>query len=67
MIASLSFPEAKIKKLVEFASDLAEQDSVVLATLQKIAGKLSYRQAAIMGRFGRAALKPAYELIAKGG
>ena len=67
MIASLAFSEAEIKKLVEFAEDLAQQDAAALATPQKLAGELPFTQTAIVGRFGRAALKPIFELTAKGG
>ena len=47
VIASLALSETEIKRLVEFAEDLAKQDFAALATLQKLAGKQS--------RFGRAA------------
>ena len=66
MIASLALSESEIKKLVEFAGDPAQQDSAALATIQKLAGKLAFTQTAIAGRIGRAALKPIFELIAKG-
>ena len=67
MIDSLALSEAESKKLVEFAGDLARQDIAVLATLQELAGKPPCLQTGIMGRFGRAALKPIYELFANGG
>ena len=47
--------------------ELADQQAASLARLQKLAGRLRFTQAAAMGKFGRAALRPIYELIAKGG
>ena len=44
---------------------MASQDFASVAAPQKLAGKLCFAQTATMGRFGRAALKPIYELIAK--
>ena len=38
-----------------------------LARLRNLAGKLCFTQTAGLGRFGTAALRPIYELIAKGG
>ena len=67
MIASLASSEAQIKKLVEVAGYLAEQDFAAVATHQKLAGEISFSLTAITGRFGRAALKPIYELILKEG
>ena len=52
VIASQALPEIGIKKLVEFVEDLAKQDFAALATLQRLAGKLSFTRTAIMGRFG---------------
>ena len=46
---------------------LSSQHSIALAHLQKLAGRLCFTQTAIMGRFGRAALRPIYELISQGG
>ena len=47
--------------------ELSCQHSAALAHLQKLAGRLCFTQTAIMGRFGRAALRPIYELISKNG
>ena len=47
--------------------ELSCQHSAALAHLQKLAGRLRLTQTAIMGRFGRAALRPICELISKGG
>ena len=54
-IASLVRSEKKIKKLVEFAEVISEQNDVALATLQKLAGQLSFTRPAALGRSGRAA------------
>ena len=66
-MASLSLSQEKILKLVKMIEELSCQHSAALAHLQKLAGKLRFTQTAIMGRFGRAALRPVYELISKGG
>ena len=66
-LASLSLSQEKIRKLVQMIEALSTQHSVALAHLQKLAGKLCFTQTAIMGRFGRAALRPIYELISQGG
>ena len=65
--ASLALPQAEIKKLVEFAGEMASQDFASVGAPQRLAGRLRFTQTAITGRFGRAALKPFYELIAKEG
>ena len=56
-----------IQKLVEFAEEMAREDSASVATLQRRAGKLRFTRTAIMERFGRAALRPSYDLIANQG
>ena len=66
-LASLSLSHEKIQKLVEMIEALSSQHSAALAHVQKLAGRLCFTQTAIMGRFGRAALRPIYELISKGG
>ena len=66
-LASLSLSPEKIQKLVEMIEALSSQHSAALAHLQKLAGRLCFTQTAIMSRFGRAALRPIYELISKGG
>ena len=66
VIASRASSGTEIKKRVGFAEDLAKQDFAALATPQKLAGKLSFTQTAILGRFGRSVLQPIYELIARG-
>ena len=65
MIASLAFPKAEIKKLRELGGEMARQVCAPAAAPQVLAGKLCFTQTAIMGRFGRAASKPIYKLIAK--
>ena len=67
ILASLSLSPEKIRKLVEMIEALSSQNSVALAHLQKLAGRLCFTQTSIMGRFGRAALRPIYELISQGG
>ena len=66
-VASLALSETEIRKIVEFANEMSRQDSASAAALRKLAGKLRSAPTAIMGRFGRAATKPVYELIAKQG
>ena len=67
VLASLSLSPEKNSKLVEMIEALSRQKSAALAHVQKLAGRLCFTQTAIMGRFGRAALRPIYELISKGG
>ena len=66
-IAVLVLSETEIQRPVEFAEETFDQGSAPVATLRKLAGKLRLAQTAIMERFARAALQPAYDLIAKGG
>ena len=66
-IASLRLSENRTKKLVGLMEHLASKRTLSLAELQKAAGKLCFAQTMIMGRFGRAALMPFYDLITKGG
>ena len=63
-IASLQLSESRIQKLVELTELLMTKTYITLAELQKAAGKLCFAQTMIMGRFGRAAMRPFYELIA---
>ena len=63
MVASFALSRAEIKKLVELVRKMASQDFACVEALQKLAGKLRLTQTAIAGRFGRAALKPAFALI----
>ena len=67
VIASLSLAKEKAQELVGLIREPANQQAASLARLQKLAGRLRLAQAAAMGRFGRAALRPIYELIAQGG
>ena len=66
-IATLQFPEERIRKQVELVGQLANKTYISLAELQKAAGKLCFAQTMIMGRFGKAAMRPLYEMIAQGG
>ena len=66
-IASLQLSESRIQKLVELTEHLAAKTYITLAELQKAAGKLCFDQTMILGRFGRAAIRPLHELIAQGG
>ena len=63
----MSLAPEKIQKLVELVIELADREAASLGTSEKLAGKLRFTQTAVMGRFGRAALRPICELIAKGG
>ena len=67
ILASLSLWQEKILKLVRMIEKLSCQHSAALAHLQKLAGRLCFTQTAITGRSGRAALRPIYELISRGG
>ena len=67
VIASLTHSKEKVEKLVGLVEWLNAQGTASLAAPQKLAGKLFFRQTAVMGRFGRSALKPIYGLVAKGG
>ena len=40
---------------------------VFLAQLQKLVGKLNFAQTAVMGKVGRVALRPLYDLVMRGG
>ena len=51
-IASLAPFETEIARLVELVVVMSKQDSAPVASLQKLAGKLRFTQAAIMRRFG---------------
>ena len=66
-IASLQLSESRIQQLVELTERLAAKTYITLAEPQKAAGKLCFAPTMIMGRVGRAATRPLYELIAQGG
>ena len=66
-IASLQLSKSRIQKLVELTENPATKTYTTLAELQKAAEKLRFIQTMIAGRFGRAATRPFYELIAQGG
>ena len=61
--ASLSLAEAKIQKLAQMIEELADHHAASVARLRKLAGRLRFTQTAVAGRFGRAALRPIYDLI----
>ena len=65
--ARFSLPKERIDELVTFALELRVAGRASLATLRKLAGKLRFAQTAVVGRFGRAAPKLLFDLIAKGG
>ena len=67
VIANLALSVGKTAKRVELAEEMSRQGFVSVAAPQTIAGGLRVPQTAIMGRFGRAALKPICEPIAKEG
>ena len=67
MIGSLALSENEIAKIVELVEEMAIKEPVAAAAFQKLAGELCFTQTAILGTFGRAALKPIYKLIAKKG
>ena len=67
VLASVSLAEAKVQKLVGMIKELADQHAASLARSQKLAGRLRSAQTAIMGRFGRADLRPLSDLIGRGG
>ena len=66
-MASLQPSDCRIQKLVELMERLATKSHISLAEMQKAAGKLRFAQTMAMGRFGKAAMRPLYELIAQGG
>ena len=57
-ITSLQPSKSRIQKLVELTEHLATKTYITLAELQLAAGKLCFAQTMIMGRFGRAAMRP---------
>ena len=65
-IATLELAPTRIEKLIKMARELKGKNQVALAEIQKDAGKLRFAQTMITGRSGRAAMRPIYELIAKG-
>ena len=66
VIASLSLSKERIEKLTKLAGELREEASASATSRQILAGKLSFAQAASMGRFGRASLEPIYEFMTGG-
>ena len=76
---TISFEESRPEKTAELPVSLGEvrklarltvrmgEGSAPGATVQKPAGKLCFAQRPVMGRFGRAALKPLFQFIAAGG
>ena len=66
-IASLSLSYKRIRKSVSLVNEIPESRKASLAELRKLAGKWRFAQEMVMGRFGKAALKPVYGLIARGG
>ena len=56
-----------MKKLVELMDQLLVKTHLHLPEVQKLAGKLCFAQTMVMGRFGKAALRPIYEMISRGG
>ena len=67
VIAGLSLAEEKIRKLAVMIEELANQHAASLARLRKLAGRLRFSQSAVMGRFGRAALRQLCDLFGTAG
>ena len=57
VLASLPLAEEKIQELVKMIEEPAGQNAASLARLQKLAGRLRFTRTAVMGRFGRAAVR----------
>ena len=56
-----------MEKIVDIAAGMRGEEAASLTSLQTFDGKLSFARTGAAGRFGRAALKPCYKLIAKDG
>ena len=67
VVASLVVSAETIGRLVELAERLSVQGTASLVAFLKLAYKVCLAHTAVMGRFGRAAVRPIYELIAVGG
>ena len=67
VIASLALSKERIDRFIALARELRVAYRASLATLPKLAGQLRFAQTAVVGMFGRAAVQPVYELIARGG
>ena len=63
VIARLALSERKNRKSVDVARQLRLQGAASLAALQGLAGKLRRAQTAVMGRFGRASLRPIHGML----
>ena len=66
VVAILSLSEGRIRKAVARAREVRGGEEAPFLGLQKLAGRPSCAQTAVVGRLGRAALEPIYELCAKG-
>ena len=65
--AQLSLPQKRVRNMMEEIKAILDEKEAFSAQMQKLVGKLNFAQAAVMGRVGRVALRPLYDLVMRGG
>ena len=66
-VALLSLSHDRVQKLSSEIEKILLADHIFLAELQKLVGKLNFAQTATMGKVGRVALRPLYDMVMRGG
>ena len=65
--AQLSLSHERVQKMVHEIKAILQEKEIFLAQMQKLVGKLNFAQTAVMGKVGRVALRPLYDLVMRGG
>ena len=65
--AQLSLPPERVRKTTQKMKAILKEKEIFLAQMQKLVGKLNFAQTAVMGKVGRVALRPLYDLVMRGG
>ena len=65
--AQLSISAEKAQRASDEIGRISENEEVFLAQMHKLVGKSNFAQTSVMGKVGRAALRPVYDLLTRGG
>ena len=65
--SQLSIFSDRVEKLVLEISGILERRGVSLAHAQKLIGELNFARISVIGKVGRVAPRPRYDLVTKGG
>ena len=60
-------PREKVRQIAGEITSILNGKEAFLAQMQKLVGKLKLAQTAVMGKVGRVALRPLYDMLIRGG